>query len=217
MLQGAFTVQANVQFSQGSIILAGSIVLINWLGAAVFESLTDELQKQIGEIVRSSVQRVMSLVLSSDSTFGLFKPMNVEVKPKSAATRKGNDIVDASTGGSSSSLTPASILPQDRYLRWILIAIIALFVFQVIVFLDQRITIAPRVVRAAVARPPRGRGPPGAVRAAAPAARARRRHGRLSGSPAPWLKGRSSRRIACGRGSGCQMPLAAMIAAGGTA
>lgn len=60
MLGGGITVQADISFHSGSIILEGSVVLLCWAGRTALEPIRDELANCIKTITRRVVNRAIN-------------------------------------------------------------------------------------------------------------------------------------------------------------
>ena len=52
------SVQANIQFESGSLIITGTVALLSWVGSIVFNAAKDEVEQQFSSLIKSSVQRV---------------------------------------------------------------------------------------------------------------------------------------------------------------
>ncbi len=70
------SVQAEVSFSEGSIMMTGTILLIQWLGSTALAAARDEFSNQFKEVIRVGIQRVLSRVLRDFP--GLLGPMEID-------------------------------------------------------------------------------------------------------------------------------------------
>lgn len=84
------SVQASVQFDSGSLILAGTIALLSWGGSIVFDAAKGEVERQLSELIKASVQRVMNKVFSAEGLYNtagwFFKPMEMDVRPSGSSS-----------------------------------------------------------------------------------------------------------------------------------
>jgi hypothetical protein len=149
MLGGGITVQADISFHSGSIILEGSVVLLCWAGRTALEPIRDELADCIKTITRRVVNRAINALNrietsgpgpSSGASLG---QMNVEVTsvpppPTSAAL---------STAAPSPAVPQAQ--PQQQQLaqggilqdqRWVLVFLGVLTVLVLILLADRLLT-----------------------------------------------------------------------------
>ncbi|HEV2901368.1 MAG TPA: hypothetical protein VGX71_26705 [Pseudaminobacter sp.] len=132
------SVQASVQFDSGSLILAGTISLLSWGGSIVFEAAKEEVERQLSELIKAAVQRVINKVFSAEGLYGAvgwsFKPMEMVVRPR---------------GSSSGSLfargpSPAPSSPVTR-VHYALISVIAfLFLLVLLLVLNLFFEFRPR-------------------------------------------------------------------------
>jgi hypothetical protein len=77
-LMHGFKIQAEIGFSRGSIILSGTIILIGWAGPVI----ADAARKELSEIVRVAVRRVIGRYFSEDNV--QFGPMEITVQERRA-------------------------------------------------------------------------------------------------------------------------------------
>jgi hypothetical protein len=56
-------VQANIRFTEGSILFEGSILLFTWVGSTIFDAAKKEVEQQLSRIVKSTVERVVNRLL----------------------------------------------------------------------------------------------------------------------------------------------------------
>lgn len=91
VLKGNITVQSEILFSTGSIILSGTVALISWGGAAVVNALQKELESQITTLVKMSVQRVVNKVIRNNMTGAqlILKPVEISVTAHGSNKRIG--------------------------------------------------------------------------------------------------------------------------------
>lgn len=81
VLKSNITVQSEILFRTGSIVLSGTVALISWGGAAVINALQKELESQITTLVKMSVQRVVNKIIRTNMTGALptLKPVEINV------------------------------------------------------------------------------------------------------------------------------------------
>ncbi len=119
------SVQATVQFDNGSLILVGTVALLSWGGSIVFEAAKEEIERQLSELVKASVQRVINKVFGAEGLYNApgwsFKPMEMVVRPRGPS------------GGSlfvrNSVPVPSSAPTGVHYALFVVIALLSLIVF----------------------------------------------------------------------------------------
>lgn len=79
LLPPTVTVQANVQFEEGSLILSGTVAVLAWGGSVVFQTIKGEIEEQLAGLVKIAVQRVMNRVMTSQNMFQSLRPMSMTV------------------------------------------------------------------------------------------------------------------------------------------
>lgn len=96
VLKGNLTVQSEILFQTGSIILSGTVALISWGGGAVLNALQKEVESQISTLVKMSVQRAVNKIIRQSGFFNL-KPIEVETSAHKSNTKiiKRNAILDS--------------------------------------------------------------------------------------------------------------------------
>lgn len=62
ILPPQFSVQAEVSFSEGSIVMTGTVVLLTWLSSVATATVREEFESQFKEVIRVAVKRVISRV-----------------------------------------------------------------------------------------------------------------------------------------------------------
>jgi len=82
LLPPTVTVQANVQFEEGSLILSGTVAVLSWGGSVVFQTIKGEIEEQLAGLVKIAVQRVMNRQMTTHDLFRSLRPMSMTVTPQ---------------------------------------------------------------------------------------------------------------------------------------
>jgi hypothetical protein len=138
-LGGGISVQADISFHSGSIILEGSVVLLCWAARTALEPIRDELANAIKTVTRRVVNRAVT-TLGAGSLPGLGQ-MTVEVA--SVSSPPTTPAVISSAASSEVPQAPPSSLvqsgiPQDQ--RWMFAFVGILTVLVLILLADRLLT-----------------------------------------------------------------------------
>jgi hypothetical protein len=60
------TVQASLQFTQGTIVIEGSVVLLSWVGGIAFAAAKEAVGQHLSTLIKASVQRVLGQILPTE-------------------------------------------------------------------------------------------------------------------------------------------------------
>jgi hypothetical protein len=136
------TIQANVQFDVGSILMTGTVAVLSWAGSTILDAAKDEVQQQIGNLVKLGVQRAFSRVLSAQGVHGQVGTMEMSVTPQSIVSGYGsmkpqNTSTQLSPTPSHSSLERNSTNPRPKALNMAFVFIGIIFLLQLILLLDR--------------------------------------------------------------------------------
>ncbi|MGL4968198.1 MAG: hypothetical protein ACRC67_43690 [Inquilinus sp.] len=123
----SLTIQAEIRFRSGSLLMMGTLAVLNWAGLVIL----DEVRNQFAEVVKVAVQRVVGEAVSAIAP-GL-PPMQCTVTSRYAATTPAAERQQAE---------PTRFAPGRYGWRDIVLAILAVVV--VIQLLDRFIVIAVR-------------------------------------------------------------------------
>lgn len=139
------TVQAAVQFENGSLLLTGTVAVLTWGGSLALDSLKKELQEQIAPLVKMAVQRVMNRELAARNMLTSVRPMSMNVTPQPLpATLQQRVIVPAAEAVAASSVPGGLVAnrPVTTGQFWgLAIATLFIFLIQIVLILDRFMTL----------------------------------------------------------------------------
>jgi len=100
------TVQAEISFSRGSLLVAGTISLLSWVGIVAFETIKDEL----AQVIRVTVKRIIGRVCNNQRVFG---PMEINVTPQTVtrARKATGDRAENAPAAQTEATLPAVVAP----------------------------------------------------------------------------------------------------------
>jgi hypothetical protein len=134
LLPPMVTVQANVQFELGSLILTGTVAVLAWGGSILSETIKKEMEEQLASIVKMSVQRVINRTMIAQQMYGSVEPMQMTVKPQFRAMPGISPIVTEQIQPNqvSQPLNNSSI-----GFRYLVFATVLIFIIQLLMLLDR--------------------------------------------------------------------------------
>jgi hypothetical protein len=136
---GGITVQADISFYPGSIILEGSVVLLYWAGRTALEPIRDELANVIKTVTRRVVNRVITALnatTSLDSGQMTVEVTSVQPPPTPVAIARAAPSPEVPQ-------TPPPQLAQSGILqdqRWLIVLVGVLTVLVLILLADRLLT-----------------------------------------------------------------------------
>jgi len=80
------TVQAGIQFEQGSFLLTGTVTLLSWGASIVFDAAKEEIEEQLSGLVKTSVRRIIGQALRGAGMEPMLAPMEMTVTPSVPST-----------------------------------------------------------------------------------------------------------------------------------
>jgi hypothetical protein len=104
------TVQANIQFEQGSLLITGTVAIFAWAGSVVLEAAKAEIQQQIANLVKLVVQRVINRAIGSLGLQSAIASMEMSVTPQQFT---GASRADQVVAGTTPSIQPGQASPPD--------------------------------------------------------------------------------------------------------
>jgi len=137
------TVQANIQFEQGSLLIAGTVAVFAWAGSVALETAKAEVQQQIASLVKTVVQRVINRAVVSRGLQRNITSMEMTVKPQQliGASRAGQAVAETTPSDLASAPDAKSIFPIRRHV-YVLYALFAFVLLaEVILTLSKFFTI----------------------------------------------------------------------------
>lgn len=130
------TVRAEVRFYQGSLLMAGTVVLVNWAGSIVFKAAKDTIEEQLSSVIKMTIQRVFTRVLSRPDVPRIFGTTAVVVNPQTSSYQAPSP---APPGIASAARQPPLV---STPLVWIALATIVLL--ELFILLDRFFTVTLR-------------------------------------------------------------------------
>jgi hypothetical protein len=142
------TVQAEVQFEVGSVEMAATVLLM-WTGRVIASAARDEFAKQLGGIVRLTVQRAVNRTMRSIAPGPAMRPMRVDepdlVRVSTLEDRKGTASAPEPTKtAATSELRPIVPDGATNLHRWTFLAVLALLLLNLLLVLDRFVIIQVR-------------------------------------------------------------------------
>jgi hypothetical protein len=119
------TVQANIQFEQGSLLITGTVAIFAWAGSVALEATKAEIQQQIANLVKSVVGRVINRAVASLSLSSDVSSMEMTVRPQLFT---GSSL--ANQAGAKTTPGAKSVFPLHRHVY----VLYALFAIVLVVF-----------------------------------------------------------------------------------
>ena len=127
------TVQAEIRFSDGSIIMAGTVIILSWAGNIVLE----EIKGQLAQVVKAATNRVAGQIINRN--YWYLRPVNAIAEPIQESAKE-----DVAQKTVQPDVSPAQdqnkgkVLASDRSvmtsLHW---AVLVLAVFVALLLLDR--------------------------------------------------------------------------------
>jgi hypothetical protein len=132
------SVQANIKFEEGSLILTGTVALLSWGGPIVFEAAKEEAAQQLSRLVKASVQRAINLVFKNDRGLLLAAAsMNMTVTPMAPSSSALVVRTKASPMAESTSQEGVVRPNIPSPYQGLIAAMILLFLIQLLLVLDR--------------------------------------------------------------------------------
>ena len=140
------SVQADVHFERGSLLMTGTVAIFSWIGNTALDALKDEAKQQLAGLVKMAVQRVMNRSFASGGFHPRVGPLEVSVTPAGfpAPTPPAPSSTLAPTDSKSSSSTHAADSLSPGATRWLILAVAIIFAAQVLLVLDRFLVIQLR-------------------------------------------------------------------------
>jgi hypothetical protein len=140
------TVQANIQFERGSLLVTGTVAVFAWAGSVVLEAAKGEIQQQVANLVKLVVERVINRAVVSRGLQSNVASMEMSVTPHQFAVTSPAERAVAKTMRSTptdpSSARTAFPILRHVYALYVLFAFV--FLAQVILTLGRYFTIRLR-------------------------------------------------------------------------
>lgn len=148
LLPPTVTVQANVQFEEGSLILSGTVAVLSWGGSVVFQTIKGEIEEQLAGLVKIAVQRVMNRQMTTHKMFRSLRPMSMTVaaQPFLSSPRNAEQLAKptaletqqlAHTENANADARPTAV-------NLLIVATLLIFLIQIAMLLDRFFTLQLR-------------------------------------------------------------------------
>ncbi len=143
------SVQANIQFENGSLILTGTVALLSWVGSIVFDAAKEEVELQFSSLIKASVQRVINQVFSSEGLYGAISPIDMTVTPRGPSSgslfaRGHTPQIEGAQPVPRQAVNPPASPDTPLLYKWLIAAVLFLFLIQLLLVLDRFFEIRPK-------------------------------------------------------------------------
>jgi len=138
-LQPFMTVQADLKFDKGSILISGTILIFSWAGSVALKAAREEFEEQFSEVIKVSIRRVFSRVLGGEQELAsILGPVDVKVTPVIKRTKEKSTTTSQTEAEVGRFFNKSITRPG---VNWYLVTLIMVLLIQLILIADRFVTI----------------------------------------------------------------------------